>query len=276
MNQVYPTKCMFSERKNVMDIDSIKVKGYKAFSEKYIEVDLKSNITVFIGRNNSGKSSCLDIIEGLTNASKFNELNVDNTLDYQVSCKLLEEDIKAVFPKEPGGGQLYYPESHYNYGKDFVGKNMWFQMTEKREMGYDRIYYIFQYQYIPNDEIYPERNQKKWKEFEQRPVNDFHNCLIRRISAERNIVPEIETEDENLSDVGNGASNLIRKFLNYSKYDENLVQNKVLEQLNCIIRPDANFNNIKIQQIDDQGTIKWEIFSGCAEVFFCRNESEGY
>lgn len=109
MNQVYPTKCMFSERKNVMDIDSIKVKGYKSFSEKYIEVDLKSNITVFIGRNNSGKSSCLDIIEGLTNASKFNELNVDNTLDYQVSCKLLEyikkinknfESQKVLFSKK--------------------------------------------------------------------------------------------------------------------------------------------------------------------------------
>ena len=39
-----------------------------------------------------------------------------------------------------------------------------------------------------------------WKEYE-----------FRRLDAERNIVPEVESNDENINLNGEGASNLIRK-----------------------------------------------------------------
>lgn len=48
-----------------MKVSKLRFKGYKSFTEKYAAINEFANITVFIGRNNSGKSSCIDIIENL-------------------------------------------------------------------------------------------------------------------------------------------------------------------------------------------------------------------
>ena len=48
-------------------MDGFGFKGYKSFKE-YAEIEEVEKINVFIGRNNSGKSSCIDIVENLTSA----------------------------------------------------------------------------------------------------------------------------------------------------------------------------------------------------------------
>ena len=52
-------------------MNGIKFKGYKAFSDDWISIENFPNITVLIGRNNSGKSSCIDVIESLTNPMRL-------------------------------------------------------------------------------------------------------------------------------------------------------------------------------------------------------------
>ena len=86
------------------------------------------------------------------------------------------------------------------------------------------------------------------------------NTVFRRISAERNISPEVEVQDEFLGEDGRGASNLIRKFVNYSGYDETLIERELLHELNSIMKPEIDFEEIKIQQIMRNGTILWEVF----------------
>ena len=45
-------------------VQSVKFNGYKSFrSGKEYEIDLSPYVTVFIGKNNSGKSSCIDALE---------------------------------------------------------------------------------------------------------------------------------------------------------------------------------------------------------------------
>ena len=90
--------------------------------------------------------------------------------------------------------------------------------------------------------------------------NSWEKYEFRRLDAERNIVPEVESNDENINLNGEGASNLIRKIINYSEYDENIVQEELLAALNAIIYPETTYENIKIQQIDDGEELKWEIF----------------
>ena len=46
-------------------IDAIRFRKYKSFGEEYPTIPLK-RMTVLIGRNNSGKSSCIDVIEALS------------------------------------------------------------------------------------------------------------------------------------------------------------------------------------------------------------------
>ena len=50
-------------------MEGLRFRGYKAFTQEYVEILEFEKINVFIGRNNSGKSSCLDIIEDIIDAN---------------------------------------------------------------------------------------------------------------------------------------------------------------------------------------------------------------
>lgn len=241
-----------------MQVTGIKVKGYKSFSEEYAEMDSFENINIFIGRNNSGKSSCLDMIECITDAEVYKARELSKECDIQVRCKLSESDVRAVFPDNVSGGGIK-ARNHFEFGRNYIGEEMWFQLGVELS-NYDYENEKFKYSYVQSDEKFSKKYIGYWKNFEKRKVKGFSECEIRRINAERNIVPEVELDHERISDTGDGASNLVRKFLNYSNYDENLIQKKLLNALNAIVKPDAEFNNIKIQQVEGIGDIEWEIF----------------
>lgn len=243
-----------------MQVVGIRVKGYKSFSEEYAEMDSFSNINIFIGRNNSGKSSCLDMIECITNPDTYEEMNFSKKIDLQVRCKLMEEDIEAVLRKEEYTSS-FYARSNYEFGKKYIGKDIWFRTSVGvPRYSHNDLEKDFNYEYVQNDVQFSNSHIKYWKKFEEGKVTGFSGCKIRRINAERNIVPEAESEYEGVSEIGDGASDLVRRFLNYSEYDENLIQKQLLEALNIIIRPDSDFNNIKIQQVAGKYEIEWEIF----------------
>lgn len=54
----------------------------------------------------------------------------------------------------------------------------------------------------------------------------------------------------------------IRKFINNDKYDESFVESLILDELNSIMKPDALFSSIRVQQVnyDKDTQYKWEVF----------------
>ena len=62
-------------------IDAIRFRKYKSFGEEYSTILLK-RMTVLIGRNNSGKSSCIDVIEAINDPQLFFRLVCSVTIDY--------------------------------------------------------------------------------------------------------------------------------------------------------------------------------------------------
>lgn len=91
-------------------------------------------------------------------------------------------------------------------------------------------------------------------------VNEWSTYLFRRLGAERNIVPEKEIDSEELDMTGVGASNLVRKIINYNQYDETIIEDTLLEALNTIIYPDSMYSGIRIQQVKQGDQFYWEIF----------------
>ena len=175
-----------------MNIKGIKVKGYKSFSNEYAEMDSFANINVFIGRNNSGKSSCLDLIACIADAEVFREKIDSKQIDFQVKCELLDEDIREVFPEGTYGGGIN-TRDHYEFGKNYIGKMMGFQCGIKTSSTFSGSRTtVFKYEYIPDDVTFSQKYARYWKKFGERKVEGFTGCMIRRIAAERNIIPEIE------------------------------------------------------------------------------------
>ena len=84
--------------------------------------------------------------------------------------------------------------------------------------------------------------------------------LVKRIYAERNILPEKDSSSTTVDGNGNGVTNIINKFINRSSLESSFVQKNLLEKLNEIVGEDYTFTNIVVQTIDDKEELIWEIF----------------
>lgn len=239
-------------------MEGLRFKGYKSFTQEYVEILEFEKINVFIGKNNSGKSSCLDIIKDIIDPNELDKNPfLKNGLEIQLVHALSEEEIRYVFSENTFGGGIL-TENHYMFGKNYIGKKMNFRISVEKD--YRTRERDFQYQYVENKNVFEAEYNNYWNQFGERMRSLWKEYEFRRLDAERNIVPEVESNDENINLNGEGASNLIRKIINYSEYDENIVQEELLTALNAIIYPETTYENIKIQQVDDAGELKWEIF----------------
>lgn len=239
-------------------MEGLRFKGYKSFTQEYVEILEFEKINVFICKNNSGKSSCLDIIKDIIDPNELDKNPfLKNGLEIQLVHALSEEEIRYVFSENTFGGGIP-TENHYMFGKNYIGKKMNFRISVEKD--YRTRERDFQYQYVENKNVFEAEYNNYWNQFGERMRSLWKEYEFRRLDAERNIVPEVESNDENINLNGEGASNLIRKIINYSEYDENIVQEELLTALNAIIYPETTYENIKIQQVDDAGELKWEIF----------------
>lgn len=240
-------------------IQSIQFEGYKSFPSGVTnKIDLAPLVSVLIGKNNCGKSSCIDAIECVF---KPNHHVSVKSLFARVSpvFKLDAQVIEYGFKKNVGGGDVpnSLNSSHYAYGSKFIGKSIVTDMAVTSS-GKDR-YSTLELSQTQPDLKLPE-GTTEWKSV-VRAFNNFQtNYEFRRINADRNLVPEVESPDEWVGYDGSGATNLLRKFINHNLYDEKLVEECLLKELNKIMDPDCHFKSIRVQQIDEAETVKWEIF----------------
>lgn len=241
------------------EILSIQFEGYKSFPTGVAnEIIISPHVSVLIGKNNCGKSSCIDVIECVfkpdyypTVRSNFSRISPIFTLgNYNISYG---------FSKTTGGGDIpgTLGSNYYAYGSQFIGNKI---VTDLSVIASGKDRYTTLKFSNTQIELDPSIGQSQW-ENTTKTYKDFQqNYEFRRINAERDLVAEVESPQEFVDYNGNGATNLLRKFINHSLYDEKLVEERLLEELNKIMEPDSHFQKIRVQQIDDDGIVKWEIF----------------
>ena len=223
------------------NIKNIRFKGYKVFSNnQYAEISSISNVNIIIGKNNSGKTSLLDIIEKIYDPETKIRIGID-VEDIQFDIPFSMDMINSVFSNYSKIGSWDKSKlSQYAQDKVFpvsmkAGNTMELSGDNFRELSghINRV----------NNVI----------------VNRREKYKFRKIAAERNVYPELDGEPKLFSD-GEGASNLIATFLNDSKYDETLIEEKFLNALNSIMKPDAEFESIRVQQVTYNNQKLWEVF----------------
>lgn len=105
---------------------SIKAKNYKCFGEQPQGFNKIYPVNLLIGRNNSGKSALIDIIE----ASATREPNENvrgsghkgKSPEIHFTARLEKSDIEGVFRRNTRGGPL--PGNHYEFGKRWIDSEM--------------------------------------------------------------------------------------------------------------------------------------------------------
>jgi predicted ATP-dependent endonuclease of OLD family len=230
-----------------MEFDKLTIKNYKCFDDKGTTIETIKPINVIIGKNNSGKSSVIDIFKYLTKNDnsflknrrngRFPELELEHLVN--------ERLIRQCFPENTRGGDIP-GANHQQYGLTLVNSII------KYKIGEDNKNILISF----NKSI-PHGAEKYLNCYLKNIVSPFKGKQFSHLSAERDIQQEESLLDLKVSTNGIGATNLIQTIINKDNFDSDLIERTLLERLNKIINPDIDFTRILVQQNENNF---WEIY----------------
>lgn len=219
-----------------------KIRNYKCFGEDPQGFESISLFNIIVGRNNSGKSSLLDLVAFLTKPYALPAIRSGTPPEVLGKGRVDEKDYRATFPNDRSRNDI---GRFSQYGMQYLNKVMTWRINER---GVNELVDIADA--TPLDQQFSGDivAQKK------HPLRDK---VFKRLSAERDIMPEENAESLELSAAGAGATNIIQHYLNDSGRPSDLVEIELLTALNAIFEPDAVFSRIRVQRLLGG---RWEVF----------------
>lgn len=231
--------------------DSVKFKGATCFSDTWSGFDEIKPINVIIGRNNTGKSRLLEFVEHLCGNGLIHS-------QWELLCTgiLDEEFLAKAFKPGSHGGNLG-PNNHWLvHGLPYCGRSIAWNIKEAT------------LKLASLDE--PSRGSNAFGDARKTRISAHLMKVCCKISrsdfkqlyADRDIQPEIASKEISLDRNGDGASNLIRRFITSVSLPRDLIQNDLLNALNEIFGDDGQFTEIQVRQHDVESDDRWEVFLG--------------
>ena len=209
-----------------------------------------ANITVLIGRNNSGKSSIADALRWLTQPKqsydKARHGRAGGETYVELPYTLLESDLRPVFQENTSGGEIRI--NHWQFGQHYIGTKILVRHREDLAAisvsGLD----------------FPTLRQTE-SNYQQQVIQQlafpWKGISLIDVSAERDVRPEGASQAVALDANGNGLTNMVRAFINRDNLPRHEVEIELLRELNLVFLGDANFLRISCRE-NDGGA--WEIF----------------
>jgi putative ATP-dependent endonuclease of the OLD family len=232
---------------NTEDI-SITALDYKCFGDTAYGFDKILPINLIIGKNNSGKSTLIDLIQYLTTPTDISPFGHKSRVPKIIlSGFLTEAELSKVFLKSTSGGPIR--GNHWDFGKRWVGRPIQWQVNQNGSKSFISV--------DPPFGLSSSRDQEFGNQLAGLKTNPLKGCIFRRLSAERDIRPEADDAGTNIEANGIGATRTVHHFINKANLPRELVEDTLLNELNNIFQPDGHFTDIIVQQHHDG---KWEIY----------------
>lgn len=228
--------------------DSVRCYDFACFKNGWAGFDSFEPVTLIIGRNNTGKSRLLDLVEIITST----ELRTMAPLT-ECSCTLNREILEAAFPNTTSGGILGSRRLG-NHGVHFLDKKATWNNRDVKVLFDPEV-----------DSLNPRVDNARVEEIYKvlsSAYSPISRTIFRRILADRDIQAEPSENGLELAPNGVGATNIIRRFITSSKHNEELIQETLLEALGNIFGSDGNFSKIEIREHDEGTERLWEVFLG--------------
>ncbi|NYH11204.1 ATP-dependent nuclease [Pseudomonas moraviensis] len=238
------------------------VKDYKCFKSRGASFHIIKNINLLVGRNNIGKSTFLEILDGLCmpkdwEGMPFSEIELFETLTEDV-FRMVDFD-EPWYVDEPEPGKI----DHTHLKGAVVS---YLQRPDAiRYIGVDREVVGFEEPGL----------RERYSIFRPRDENDgayfFSDKLLRkkhvRLRADRDIVPEYDDNDTVFTGNGVGATQIVHALSHHSGHDRELITKVLLDALNEIFTPDTRFVEI---------TTKYHKAGGVWEIYLSEHNSKLY
>lgn len=228
--------------------EKIIAKNYKCFDAEGGGFDSILPINIIIGKNNSGKSSLIDLVKFLIVSNKeFITIGRGKSKSEVLVEHLVQRtEISRIFHVGSGGGGI--PGSnHLDYGNNFVGKKLTYAIDENGKPEFKEL-----------DAEFVPQARHLFESLAHNISTPLAGKTFCHITAERDIIPEPSSNHGELKENGTGATNYIQNIINKDTQESDLIEEELLRELNNIINPEINFTRIYVQSRDGLGT--WEIF----------------
>ncbi|MCH7663118.1 MAG: AAA family ATPase [Chloroflexi bacterium] len=231
------------------NIRQLKIKNYKCFGENPQGFDEIRPISLIIGRNNSGKSSLLDLMEYALLPYDISALGRKGRLPEVLFTRLMSQnDIEHSFRRQKSGGHI--PGNHFEFGSKWIGQ----PITYSRHWSNSGSNAVIEVSpSLPDNPNIIER----FRRIAIREHMAFENKLFKRLRSDRDITSEVESSTFAIGENGQHSTNAIRQYLTKASLDSSLIEEKILGELNEIFQPDSSFTGIEVKQLDNG---PWEIF----------------
>lgn len=223
--------------------------GFKGFGELSGEPISFSKINIVVGRNNAGKSALIDALEMVLTSGKSHRSDFDRgdaDMQFELHSALNASTLRRVFRE--GVSQGGVPgQNHWSYGQRFLDDKVTITINKKWER-----------QWVTGP-LFPEIYQSARSEYQGELLAAISLPVGRliRVSAERDVKPEIENEATQVAPGGVGLTNIIRAFLYDSRFEMAQIEVGLLADLNRIYRGDVEFDRV-IARKDPSGN--WEVY----------------
>ena len=239
-------------------LKSLKIKNYKHIGDSYVGFEKIDNFNILVGQNNIGKSTLLQSIEILISGNDSNRYITENTKVRFSFCPE-EDDIQLVFRDKMYGGHI--SDNHWDFGKKYVDKCMSYDFKPWKTIGEPQMV-LSDISSITLEELNRNKTIEEFTDLANRfKSNKLKRLKIIKLSADRNLIPEVQNGKKTVSEDGAGATNLLRQYLNVASLPNEIVEGDILEALNEIMKPENNFTRIMCQEIEttDSSNPMWEI-----------------
>ncbi len=229
----------------------LKLKNYKSFGATEHGYEGIRPVNLIIGRNNTGKSTLLDLVDYATAPRDLSNLgHRGQQPEVIVTSALSEEELRRVFREDTSGGGI--PGNHWAFGKRWMEQPITWSLdanNERKFMALDPPLEML------NAEHYGQA-------LAQQNANPFSEYRFKKLLADRDIGPEPDQGERTINSNGSGATRTIHHFINRVGLPSELVEETLLSELNEIFEPDGTFTDIVVQQRDDE---RWELYLEEAE-----------
>ena len=238
---------------NINESLAVKVRNYKCFGDEEQGFTTILPINLIIGRNNSGKSTLLELIQYVARPSEdFQKLgHKGNTLpEVFLTQPVQETELRSVFREDTSGGPI--GGKHWVFGSKLIGSTIRYKLKPDGKR---------QFISIDTPVKTPDGIDEMWGLLAQRAPNPLSGKIFKRLRAERDIVPEGDATSwpPVVSENGDGTTGTIAAFLTNSSLPREVVEVNLLDSLNRIYEPDCSFSRILAQRIGP-GTTQWEVY----------------
>ncbi|WP_289056071.1 ATP-dependent nuclease [Carboxylicivirga marina] len=226
----------------------ITLKNYKCFDKDGGGFEKILPINLIIGKNNSGKSSLIELVRFLIDKnSEFISVGRNSLIpEVIIEHKLTQSEISKVFPSGRSGGGIPGPGDHRNYGMQFLDKKYTYRLGVNGNKNFVNI-----------DAEYVSHAQKYIETLASVIAEPLYNKTFCYITAERDVLKETSNENILPTPNGSGATNTIQQIINRTNRDSKLIEQELLNELNRIINPEIKFTRILVQQEESN---YWEVF----------------